>query len=153
MIRGRVVMMLLVLNDGVYSGDRMCITCTKNLNLLLEMFKDDSLDGHCCDGYCTAAKKTSDKTQDATSESAEKVASAAWLIAPFQLGLEDCTMTFLVALEFLELRDQLRCCETSHENLACVDVYGTVLASVIDFHDAATQFLSRNLETHLTHAA
>ena len=153
MIRGRVVMMLLIVDDGVYSCDCVRIASTEVRNLVSEMPKDDALYGYRCGSYCTAAKKTGDKTQDSASKGTKKVASASWVMAPFQFGLEDCTMSLLVALKFLKLRDEVRCRETSHENLTRVYIYGAVLAGVIDLDDATTQVLSRNLETHLTPAA
>jgi hypothetical protein len=135
------VVLLLVVNDcrdGCYS---LWITRTQRLHLVLEVSKNDTLNGNggCRNGSPT--KQSGDEAQNAATSAAKHVAAAAPAGAALQFRMENCPMPLLVAPEFGKFLDQIWRREPSHEDLTRVDVDRAMFAGVVDLDEKASYIL------------
>ena len=138
--------MLLLFRDDSGDGGNGCgVIATQGDKLLLEMSEHNALysGGSDCDGV--GPKQTGDGTKHEAADAAQRVATTAPSPPTLQLGAEYGPMPLLMRPELSELVDHASCGEVSHKDLAGVNAYGAMLASVIDLDDPIAEIIGHRL--------
>ena len=136
-------MVLLFNHDGLDGRDCINIDSIEFLDLLLQVVQNNLFNCNRCGGNCARAAKSSNEAKREAADATEVVAAAAPNAAALKLGLEYGAVFALVRLEFSKLCQKIACREPCDEELAGIDIYRAVLASVIDLEDSLSEPFSR----------
>lgn len=136
-------MVLLFDHDGLDGRDCVNIDSFEFLDLPLQVAQNNLLNCDRCGGNCARAAKRSNEAKREATDATEVIAAAAPIAAALKLGLEYGAVFALVRLEFGKLCQKIACREPCDEELAGIDVYRAVLASVIDLEDSLSEPFSR----------
>jgi hypothetical protein len=134
-----IVMLPLVLDDGGNCLDRSFVFASQELQLMLQVAKDDALDRNCSRSNGLAAQEPSAETKDETTQRTKPVASATPAPAALKLGPEDGSMPHFVGSEFFELNDHASCGESGGKDLPGIDADGPMLARMVHLQDASAE--------------
>ena len=113
--------------------------------LVLQVSEHDALNGSSGGGNSAGAEQAGYGPEHETADTTEPGATASGAPTTLQLSAENGPMPLLVRPELSKLRDHTWSGKPSHEDLAGVDAYGSVLAGVIDLDDSVTEIIGHGL--------
>lgn len=136
-------MVLLFNQNGLDGRNCVNIDSFESLDLLLQVAQNNLLNCDRCGSNCTKAAKSSNEAKRESTDATEVIAAAAPNAATLKLGSEYGAVFALVRLEFSKFRQKIACSEPCDEELAGIDVYRAVLASMIDLEYSLSEPFSR----------
>lgn len=140
---GLIVVLSLLRNNGRDSSRGGWIAITQNAQLMFQVFEYDGFNRDRRRGNGAPAKKTRDHSEQVTADAAEPIAATAWASTALQFSEEDRPVLFFFRTKLDQLLEQAPGGDSSHENLAGIDIDGAVLASMVDLDDAVAKVGSK----------